>query len=58
MLDVQVSLKYEIGDDPCRSVVSGRDLCAAYEHAKWLTWIALGVVLALIGCSHQLVRNK
>ncbi|WP_167852170.1 hypothetical protein [Hymenobacter elongatus] len=34
MLNIQVSLKYEVSNDPCLSVVSGRDLCADYERMK------------------------
>ena len=58
IVSVQVSMKYETHNDPCFSVVTGRNLCADYQLAKWAT-AGIGVLLlALIGFSNQLIRKK
>ncbi|WP_201981296.1 hypothetical protein [Hymenobacter rubidus] len=44
IVNTMVSLKYEIEDDNCVSVVDGRDLCQTLHY----NWIGLGVATAVI----------
>ena len=44
MMNTMVSLKYEIEDDECISVVSGCDLCRALHY----NWLGLGTAVAVI----------
>ncbi|WP_426492181.1 hypothetical protein [Hymenobacter sp. 102] len=58
IVSVQVSMKYETHHDPCFSVVTGRNLCADYQFAKWATGGIGVLLLALIGFSNQFIRKK
>ena len=44
IINAMLSLKYEVEDNNCVSVVDGRDLC----HTLRYNWIALGVAMAFI----------
>ena len=44
IINTMVSLKYEIEDNNCVSVVDGRDLCQTLHY----DWIGLGVAMAVI----------
>ncbi|MDO7849709.1 hypothetical protein Q5H92_25325 [Hymenobacter sp. M29] len=44
IINTMVSLKYEMEDNDCISVVDGRDLCQALHY----NWIGLGTAVAFI----------
>ena len=44
VINTMVSLKYEIEDNNCVSVVDGRDLCQILHY----DWIGLGVAMVVI----------
>ncbi|NVO85257.1 hypothetical protein [Hymenobacter terrestris] len=57
-INTQVSLKYELLNDPCISVISGRNLCDEYQHSKYFAVAMAALLLVLIGLRRQLVRRK